>query len=74
MVPARAARLREGQFAEPSWTLAMARKDTRLMIEAAASKGASLAVMPAIAATMDRWIAAGHSAEDWMVIGKDAVS
>ena len=74
IVPARAARLREGQFAQPSWTLAMARKDTRLMIEAAASQGAALAVMPAIAATMDRWIAAGHSAEDWMVIGKDAVS
>jgi 3-hydroxyisobutyrate dehydrogenase len=74
IVPARAARLREGQFAQPSWTLAMARKDTRLMIEAAASNGAALAVMPAIAATMDRWIAAGHSAEDWMVIGKDAVT
>ena len=74
IVPARAARLREGQFAQPSWTLAMARKDTRLMIEAAASNGAALAVMPAIAATMDHWIAAGHSAEDWMVIGKDAVT
>jgi 3-hydroxyisobutyrate dehydrogenase len=73
MVPARAARMREAQFAEPSWTLAMARKDTRLMIESAASNGATLAVMPAIAAAMDRWIAAGHGAEDWMVIGKDAV-
>ena len=74
MVPARAARMREAKFSEPSWTLAMARKDTRLMIESASSNGASLAVMPAIAAAMDRWIAAGHAAEDWMVIGKDAVS
>lgn len=74
MVPARAARMRKGGFADPSWTLAMARKDTRLMIESAASHGATLAVMPAIAAEMDRWIRAGHAAEDWMVIGQDAVS
>jgi 3-hydroxyisobutyrate dehydrogenase len=73
MAPARAARMRTGEFAHPSWTLAMARKDTRLMIESAASHHATLAVMPAIAAEMDRWIAAGHSAEDWMVIGKDSV-
>lgn len=71
--PARAARMRTGDLSQPSWTLAMARKDTRLMIESAASHQATLAVMPAIAAEMDRWIAAGHSAEDWMVIGKNSV-
>ena len=74
MVPARIARMRAAAFADPSWTLTMARKDTRLMIESAAANGAALDVMPAVAAAMDRWIAAGHGAQDWMVIGKDAVS
>jgi len=70
MAPGRAARMRKAEFSRPSWTLAMARKDARLMIESAAANQAQLAVIPAIAAEMDRWIAAGHAAEDWMVIGK----
>jgi 3-hydroxyisobutyrate dehydrogenase len=43
------------------------------MLEEVARHGASLAVVPAIAAEMDRWIARGHAHDDWSVIGKDAV-
>ncbi|MGH7593700.1 MAG: NAD(P)-dependent oxidoreductase [Gemmatimonadales bacterium] len=74
VAPARAARMRDGIFSDPSWTLAMARKDARLMIESAGANGANLALIPAVADEMDRWIAAGHAEDDWMVIGKDAVT
>lgn len=50
----------------------MARKDARLMIETAAAGKRPLAVLPSIAAEMDRWIAQGHAQEDWMVIGTGA--
>jgi len=66
----RLARVASGGAAEPSWTLAMARKDTRLMLEAAAAGGVTLAAIPAIAAEMDRFLARGHAADDWTVIGK----
>lgn len=49
----------------PSWTLAMARKDVALMLEAAAPSGLPLAVLPAIANAMDASIAAGHGALDY---------
>jgi 3-hydroxyisobutyrate dehydrogenase len=58
--------------APPSWELSMARKDARLMLEAVEQKGSRLAVLPSIAALMDRWIERGHGAEDWTVIGRDA--
>ncbi len=74
MAPARAERMRTGDLSRPTWTLAMARKDARLMIESAELHHGRLAVVPAIAAEMDRWIAAGHGGDDWMVIGKDSVS
>ncbi len=56
-----------------SWELAMARKDARLMLEEAARHDVTLAVLPTIAALMDRYIAAGHGADDWTVIGKDSI-
>jgi 3-hydroxyisobutyrate dehydrogenase len=43
-----------------------------LMIEAAAEGGETLAVLPAIAQVMDRFIARGHAHDDWTVISKDA--
>jgi 3-hydroxyisobutyrate dehydrogenase len=70
---ARVKRMLEGDFAHPSWELAMARKDARLMMEEAARKGAELKALPAILAEMDRWIARGHAKDDWTVIAKDAV-
>jgi 3-hydroxyisobutyrate dehydrogenase len=51
----------------------MARKDTQLFLDAAAKGGTNLAVVPAIAAEMDRWIAKGHGNNDWTVIGKDSI-
>jgi 3-hydroxyisobutyrate dehydrogenase len=69
-LPWRAERMSSGDLSQPTWTLAMARKDARLMIESAAANGMELAMLPAIAAAMDRSLAAGHGAEDWMVIGR----
>jgi len=72
-IAARAKRVLEADFAHPSWELSMARKDARLMIEESQRHGVSLAVVPAIAAEMDRWIARGHAGDDWTVIAKDAL-
>ncbi|MBN9384971.1 MAG: NAD(P)-dependent oxidoreductase [Chitinophagaceae bacterium] len=69
LLPARLKRMTSGSYDKPSWELNMARKDTGLFIQAAERKGISLAVMPAIAAEMDRWINKGHGNEDWTVIG-----
>jgi 3-hydroxyisobutyrate dehydrogenase len=66
-------RMVDASFADPSWELAMARKDARLMMEAASAAGVPLAVLPAIAARMDAVIAQGHGEHDWTVIAKDAV-
>jgi 3-hydroxyisobutyrate dehydrogenase len=73
MLPARLKRMTSGSYDKPSWELSMARKDTGLFIQAAESKNISLAVMPAIAAEMDRWIQKGHGGEDWTVIGSGAL-
>jgi len=64
----------DGAFDPPSWELAMTRKDTRLMMEAAAQAGVPLAVIPAIAARMDAVLAEGHGEKDWTIIAKDFIS
>ncbi len=53
----------------PSFELAMARKDVRLMLETAGDK--PLSSLPGIAARMDTLIADGHGAEDLAVMGVD---
>jgi len=53
-------RMSSGNYDQPSWELAMARKDTQLFMDAAAAGGSDLAVIPAIAAEMDKWIANGQ--------------
>jgi 3-hydroxyisobutyrate dehydrogenase len=73
MLPNRLKRMTSGEY-KPSWELDMARKDTRLFLEEAQKGGVTLAVVPAIAANMDRWIARGFGGADWTVIAKDAVS
>ena len=73
-LPARLKRVSSGDYTQPSWELSMARKDTRLFLEAAQQAGVPLAVLPAIAAEMDRWIDKGYGNNDWTVIAKDAVS
>jgi 3-hydroxyisobutyrate dehydrogenase len=72
MIAPRVKRILDNEFENASWELEMARKDARLMIEAAALGGVELAVVPAIASEMDRWIARGHAKDDWTVIAKGA--
>jgi 3-hydroxyisobutyrate dehydrogenase len=71
MTVARMKRMLEIDFKSPSWGLDMARKDARLMMDAADRGGTLLAVIPAIAEEMDRWIGKGHGKDDWTVIAKD---
>jgi len=73
-VPARLRRILDADFEHPSWELAMARKDARLMQAEAAAAGIALSMLPAFAALMDRSIAEGHGHDDWIVIAKDFVS
>ena len=73
MVPARLARIRAADYANPSWNLAMARKDVRLMTEAVDAAGMTLDALPGIALAMDAAIAKGHAAEDWSVIAAGAL-
>jgi 3-hydroxyisobutyrate dehydrogenase len=69
----RVKRVLGGDFAHPSWELSMARKDARLMMEEAQRGGRTLAVLPALASEMDRWIARGHGSDDWTVIAKESI-
>ena len=55
----------------PSFELAMARKDVRLMMETA--DPLPLAVLPSIAARMDSLIATGHGDSDLAVLGVAAI-
>lgn len=73
MMPARLQRMSAGDYSKPSWELNMARKDTQLFINSVQEKNGTLAVIPAIAEEMDRWIAKGFGSSDWTVIAKDAV-
>ena len=63
-LPARAARIEAGEFTTPSFEVAMARKDVRLMIEQAQRGGIDLFVMPGVAAMFDAAIARGEGALD----------
>ncbi|MDB4913803.1 MAG: 2-hydroxy-3-oxopropionate reductase [Gemmatimonadetes bacterium] len=72
-VPGRLKRMINEEFTNKSWPLAMARKDVRLMLEAAGAGGVELAVLPAIATLMDKWIAKGHADDDWMITVSDGL-
>lgn len=69
-IGARFKRMIESAFDSPSWELAMARKDARLIQAEVDRADISLALLPAIAARMDACIAAGLGGADWTVIGK----
>ncbi len=69
-IAGRGLNMSKGDF-RASFELTMARKDARLMIEAAG--GERLSVLPAIAARMDELIARGLGAEDVGVLATDAV-
>ncbi|MFO0759362.1 MAG: NAD(P)-dependent oxidoreductase [Byssovorax sp.] len=74
LLTARVKRILGADFAHPSWELAMARKDARLMLEEGERHGVPLPMLPAIAAEMDRYLARGHAHDDWTVIAKDALA
>lgn len=61
-----------GDYDQASWELDMARKDTGLFMQTTEQAGVQLAVIPAIAKEMDKWIAQGYGKKDWTVIGKDS--
>lgn len=71
MLPVRIRRMSGGDYSKPSWELDMARKDTQIFIDTVRQSGGELAIMPAIAALMDEWIAKGFGRSDWNVIAKD---
>ncbi len=63
-LPARAARITAAEFHKPSFEIAMARKDVRLMIEEARRGGVDLFVLPGVAAMFDAALARGEGALD----------
>lgn len=63
-LPQRAARVAAGTYLPPSFELAMARKDVRLMMEEAQRGGVELFVTPAVAALFDAGLARGEAALD----------
>jgi len=71
MVASRGMHMAKGSF-EPSFELAMARKDVRLMLDTAGDR--PLATLPGIAARMDQLISAGHGARDATILAIDAVA
>lgn len=72
-LPARWKRMTDADYANPSWELAMARKDARLMIEETDRAGLALTMLPHLVALMDTRIAEGHGHADWTVVGKDVL-
>src|SRR5262249_10279245 len=70
VIHARGEKMARADFAA-TFELTMARKDLRLMIEAAARQ--PLVVLPAIATRMDDAIAHGHGREDLGVIAAEVV-
>jgi 3-hydroxyisobutyrate dehydrogenase len=66
----RGANMAGGNY-QPSFELTMARKDVRLMLEAAGE--GPLAALPAIAERMDALIRRGHGGDDLGVLAVDAV-
>jgi 3-hydroxyisobutyrate dehydrogenase-like beta-hydroxyacid dehydrogenase len=70
IIPMRAEKMARGDF-DATFELTMARKDIRLMIEAAGAE--PLAVLPSIAARMDEAIAAGHGRHDMGAIAAASV-
>ena len=70
LIKTRGEKMARGDFSA-SFELTMARKDIRLMIEAAAAQ--PLVVLPAIAQAMDRAIANGHGRDDLGAIAAEVV-
>ncbi|MEQ1508052.1 MAG: NAD(P)-binding domain-containing protein [Myxococcota bacterium] len=64
----RGGKIARGEFAPASFELSMARKDVRLMVEAAGDQ--RLIALPAIARRMDELLADGHGSDDLTALGR----
>ncbi len=64
LLASRAAKVASGPYEPPAFTVEMARKDVRLMIDEAARHDVALAVMPSVAKLYDEAIARGESGRD----------
>jgi len=71
-LPNRIEKMIAEKFDNPSWELAMARKDAGLMIKAASKADRHLMTIPEIAKRMDVLIDQGNGAKDWMIIAKQS--
>ena len=69
-IGARMKRMVGSDYSKPSWELAMARKDARLVQGEVDHAGIALLLLPAIAACMDASIAAGHAHDDWTIVAR----
>lgn len=69
-LPTRAERIVSADVTQPSFELAMARKDLRLMMEDAARGGVELCVTPAIARLFDEAIARGQGGLDTVIAAR----
>ena len=70
-VPQRFLRVLEAAYDQPSWELAMARKDAGLMQREAELGGVKLEFLPVVEALMDKRIAEGFAHADWTVLARD---
>ena len=64
LLPARAEKIASGPYDSPSFTVSMARKDARLMLEEAARHNIPLGVISAVAKLCDEAIARGEGGRD----------
>jgi 3-hydroxyisobutyrate dehydrogenase len=72
-LPQRFKRMADADWANPSWELAMARKDARLMQEEAENAGQHFVMLPELMKLMDEAIARGDGNADWTVVAKGLV-
>lgn len=72
-VQGRLKRMTTADLSQPSWELAMARKDTQLFMNAAEKNDIDLSLLPVIASVMDEWIGKGLGNYDWTVTAKEFV-
>ena len=72
-LPGRFKRMADADYENPSWELAMARKDARLMQEEVARAGLPLVMLPPMCALMDGAIAQGFGHCDWTVVAKNVL-
>ena len=64
-------RITDGRDDQPTWELAMARKDARLMQAEAERAGVELRMLPPLAKLMDEMIARGYGKADWTIVAKE---